>query len=284
MQQAERYPLLSREEEIELGTAVRAWQDHPGGADGAPEAIRTAGLKALNRLMLCNIRLAHYVARRFIGSGVDLADLTSAVLMGMHTGFLRYNPAFGYRVSSFVMWHGMQAAQAAVAVSGHAMKIPVPMSEACRRIKRTRLALRDQNGGIEPTIAQITEQAKLPLKRLNLLRANGAVFTPQSLDAPVAPDTGMLTRVDTVAGDDNPAADLERSDSAERLRAAVQTLDPQHRYIIEQRFLCEKPLDLGRIAVQLNVSRETARRWEARALQILRTQLGSQMKQALAAF
>ena len=41
-----RHALLSPDEEVNLGRQVRAWQDHPGGPNQAPEAIQKRGLRA----------------------------------------------------------------------------------------------------------------------------------------------------------------------------------------------------------------------------------------------
>ena len=39
-----RHALLSPDEEVNLGRQVRAWQDHPGGPNQAPEAIQKLSL------------------------------------------------------------------------------------------------------------------------------------------------------------------------------------------------------------------------------------------------
>ena len=57
-----RVPLLSPAEEIELGTAIQRWQQHP---PPCPPGIRRRGMRARDRFVTANLRLAvSYVARR----------------------------------------------------------------------------------------------------------------------------------------------------------------------------------------------------------------------------
>jgi RNA polymerase sigma-32 factor len=80
-----------------------------------------------------------------------------------------------------------------------------------------------------------------------------------------------------VSQEDSFAASEEQEQLRERLRAAVETLDPRERYIVEARMMAdeEDELSLAEIGRRLGVSRERARQLESRAKKKLRARLGT---------
>ena len=105
---AGRQPLLTAAEEIHLGAAVRAWQDHPDGPADAPAGIRRRGLKARDRFVLANLRLVAHVAGRR-GGAAPLEDRFQAGVLGLLRGAERFDPARGYKFSTYAYWWILQA-------------------------------------------------------------------------------------------------------------------------------------------------------------------------------
>jgi len=102
-----------------------------------------------------------------------------------------------------------------------------------------------------------------------------------SLDTKVF-DDGQTTLVDTLESnaqsqEERFAATEEKAHLKERLRAAIEALDPRERYIVEARMMAdeEDELSLAEIGRRLGVSRERARQLESRVKKKLRAQLTS---------
>ena len=106
---AGRQPLLTAAGELHLGTMVRAWQDHPDGADGAPPGVIRRGRRARDRLVASNLRLVAHVLgkqRPKLASIADddLQDLLQAGAQGLTRAAEKYDPARGYRFTTYAYW------------------------------------------------------------------------------------------------------------------------------------------------------------------------------------
>lgn len=271
---ATRYPLLKPEEEIELARAIRCWQDYPGGPDQAPAAIRRAGLKAQDRFMLANIRLAHWVAGRFSGRGVSPEDLLQSACEGLLQAVRRFDPGQGCRFSSYAVWWLQQACQSGVAAQGPGLRLPTTVSESLRRVSRAGSRLQMELNRF-PTEAELEAGAKLKAGQLRQLRIAARITDTRSLDEHLGrnEEGSEGSWIDLLADDEQPGLDLERRDLRRSLLQLIETcptLTPQQRHILHSRYLCEKPLSLVAVASQLHLSRETCRRLEQGALAVLK--------------
>lgn len=272
---ANRYPLLTAEQEIQLGRAIRAWQDYEGGPDQAPPAVQRRGQRALDTFVLSNLRLAHYVARRYTDRGVAMEDLMQAATEGLLGAYKRFDPTLGYRSSSYAVWWAQQACQVLVAQQGSGLRLPTTVSERIRKVTRATQRLIGDLGRM-PTSAEIEEACDLAPGQLQTLKAARKRADVLSLHGSLVDhEDGPLPRflVDAVEGDSDPQAQLERDEVRQLLRSLINThsaFTPQQRVLLQCRYLNEKPPTLARLASELNMNRETCRRLERGALQTLR--------------
>ena len=273
---ASRYPLLTAEQEIQLGRAIRAWQDHDGGPDKAPPRIRRRGQRALDRFVLSNLRLAHYVARRYANRGVDMADLMQAAAEGLLAAYKRFDPSLGYRSSSYACWWAQQACQVLVAQQGSGLRLPTTVSEKLRRVTRVSQRLISELGRL-PTSEEIGEASGLTGAQLDDLRATRKRADVVSLHGAIASSvSGRQLLIDAVEGGADPAQQVEREELQHMLHTLINTspaFTPQQRVVLQCRYLVEKPPPIARLASELNMNRETLRRLERAALQLLRSLL-----------
>ena len=119
LQTAGRIPMLTPAEEVHLGALVQRWQDHPGGPDKAPPAIRRRGLGARNRIVSANLRLVSMVVQRTARpSHVSLEDALQAGSIGLVRAAEKFDPARGYKFSTYAYWWIKQSLTAEVDRSG----------------------------------------------------------------------------------------------------------------------------------------------------------------------
>lgn len=276
LEQAGRRPLLTAQQEIELGRMIRAWQDWDGGPDQAPQAVQRRGRRALQRFLEGNLRLAHYVARRYANRGVPLEDLMQAASEGLLVAYKRFKPQMGYRSSSYAIWWAQQACQQLVAQQGTGLRLPTTVSEQLRKVSRTTAALRQQLGR-DPTHGEIEQAAGLRDGQLVELHEGARRADVRSLDAVIGDSNGStLTLLDVTGVSDDPQNAIEQREQYQLLRELVATspaLTPQQRVLIECRYLSDSPPSIAKLASQLNMNRETLRRMEKQALRILKSAL-----------
>ena len=140
---AGRYPLLTPAEELHLGALVQTWQQWPGGPDAAPAAVRRRGLRARDRMVTANLRLVVAVARKYqryaAVRSVEFEDLLQAGAIGLQRGIEKFDPAKGYKLSTYAYWWIRQALPRAIWAGG-AIKLPQGVGEKLQRLRAQDLA------------------------------------------------------------------------------------------------------------------------------------------------
>lgn len=138
MDAAGRYPLLTAAEELHLGAMVQAWQQWPGGADLAPAGVRRRGLRARDRMVTANLRLVVAVAKRYQRyaalRAVEFEDLLQAGAVGLQRGIEKYDPARGYKLSTYSYWWIRQALPREI-WRGGLVRIPQNVGEKLQRLR-----------------------------------------------------------------------------------------------------------------------------------------------------
>jgi len=124
---AGRHPLLTPAQEITLGTAVRAWLDHAGGPDAAPPKVRRAGLRARDRLIVCNLRLVVSSVKSWFSRaehvGLEKVDVLQIGAVGLQRAAEKFDPTRGYRFSTYATLWVTQGVRR-VCATDHLIKVP----------------------------------------------------------------------------------------------------------------------------------------------------------------
>jgi RNA polymerase primary sigma factor len=167
-----RIPLLTPAEEIELGTAIQRWQQHP---EPIPPGIRRRGMRARDRFVQANLRLAvSYVAKRCnrLARIHGQEDLIQAANMGLITAAERFDPARGYRFSTYAYWWIRQAVNRWADQHGRAITIPGSHSQHLGRIGPITRRLTGELGRA-PTHQEIAAELGCSLAVLEQVIENG---------------------------------------------------------------------------------------------------------------
>ena len=220
-----RIPLLTPAEEIELGGAIQRWLTWEPLAD-CPQGIRRRGQRARERFVRANLRLAvSYVSKRCnrLAKTHATDDLIQAANIGLITAVERFDPARGYRFSTYAYWWIRQSVNRWVDLHGRAIAIPGSHSQHLSRLggitRRLELEL-NRN----PTRAELAAELGVSLRVLEAVIENGRPLT--SLDVGVA-EEGFCLASTLASHDRTPEDDEElqaRWRQAEQLRSLIQRL------------------------------------------------------------
>ena len=235
---AGRVPLLTAAEELHLGTLVQRHQSWPGGPDAAPPNVKRSGLRARDRMISANLRLVVAVAKKYSGRlqrpGVTLTlgDLLQEGTIGLARGVEKFDPAKGYKFSTYSYWWVRQSISRALN-EADMMRLPLNQSDLPWRVAQTKTALQEQHNA-EPTFEQIA--AAMELEPSHLQRNLALVSRARSianLDAPVANGDDSSTLLDLQAGTgDLPLEVVALEHRAEQVRAALALLPEQQRQVV----------------------------------------------------
>ena len=252
LNEAGRWPLLTKEEEVALAKRVER-----GDAE------------AKERMINSNLRLVVSIAKRYQGHGLSLLDLIQEGIIGLIRAVEKFDWRRGFKFSTYATWWIRQAVQRGVANKPRTIRIPVHIADREQKIARAERLLAPKLGR-QPTDEEIAKQAKLPLKQLREVREAARAIT--SLDRPLGTESDAAFG-DLFASDQaQPEEELTVSLEQEVLRRAVSQLPNREQEVLKRRYGLNgdrDPASLEAIGRELGITRERVRQIEASALEQL---------------
>jgi len=229
-----------------------------------------AGDAARAAFVAANRRLVVTIAARYQHRGLPLDDLVQEGTVGLLRAIDLFDPARGYKFSTYAVWWIKQALRRALAVQVPLTHVPLNVQDERARLARQAHALHAALGH-PPSPADLAAALDIPRARVEALTA--PLPAPIPLDQTVG-DAETMTLGDLLA---DPAA-LRPDDAAEAqeraaaVRAALAALTPHQRAILAARHGLdgEPPRTLQEIGRALGLTRQAVQQAEARALQQLR--------------
>jgi RNA polymerase primary sigma factor len=245
--EASRYPLLSREDEVELA-----------------KRIERGDLDAKELLINSNLRLVIKFARRYQGHGLPLQDLVQEAMLGLIRAAEKFDWRRGYKFSTYAVLWIKQAIQRGLDNTGRPVRIPAHVAQRERTVNRVFSELSARLNR-EPSDEEVAEKAKLPLDEVKAIRDLTRVTT--SLDAPVGEGETSLgeLRAESTGSVEDEILERHQENAVE---GALAILPDDERRVIELRFgtAGEAETSVREVAKRLGVTQERARKLEARAL------------------
>lgn len=262
-----KYPLLSKEEETELGILVQA-----GLKKDATDADKARASEAKEKLITHNLRLVVKIAGSYSNDNMDKMDIISYGNLGLMKAVEKYDPTLGTRFSTIAVPWIKAAITKALKDYSKTIRIPVHVWEQQAKVRKAMEKLTAD--GHEPTTEEIctaTGLSSLDLSNLEAWRT-----TTVSLDKPVG-DDGEDTLADLQADADGQTPLDYTMDKM--LKKNVQDgldecLDARAAKIIRMRYGLapyEQAYTLEEVGAALGLTRERIRQIEKKSLITLKT-------------
>ena len=127
---AARYPLLNAAQEISLGNEVRAWLD----ADDPDQRVIKRGRRAKEKMIKCNLRLCMAVAKKYMrriqnSANIHIEDLLQEGAVGLNRAVEKFDPAAGYKFSTYSYWWIRQAMTRCVETQSNTIRVATHASQ-----------------------------------------------------------------------------------------------------------------------------------------------------------
>jgi RNA polymerase primary sigma factor len=270
-----RVPLLTPAEEIELAHHVQCGKrllEIPV-EERTPKQNRLIrmGQRARDRMMAANLRLVVSVAKKYQNQGLELLDLVQEGAIGLERAVDKFDPAMGYKFSTYAYWWIRQGMTRAIDNSARTIRLPIHISEKLSKMRRVSREL-SHRFGRQPNRLELAHGLGMAPEELEELISQSAPCA--SLDAHARGEEDRSTLGELIA---DPASgehfdSMDRHLQKEHLGTWLAQLNEREQKILKLRFGLEgtEPLTLAEIGRQINVSRERVRQLEAKAIMKLR--------------
>jgi RNA polymerase sigma-32 factor len=258
-----RYPLLTREQELELANRYHDRGD----------------IAAAHQLVVSNLRFVVKVAHQYRGYGLSLTDLIQEGNVGLMMAVKKFDPAKGYRLISYAVWWIRAQIRAFIVRSWSLVKLGTTYAQRKLFFSRKKLSdLSDGEHGSTPESRdELASELGLDAKDVAEMEMRMAA-RDFSLDAKLSED-GHTTHLDALSDHEEPNQEdalVEREQRVllrGKVAEAMTKLNEKERYIVENRLLQDEPETLQQIGARFNVSRERVRQLESRVIKKLRVAL-----------
>ena len=284
LSQAGRIPMLTASEEIELGTQVKSWQSIKDVKNPTLEQkkIIRRGMKAKERMISANLRLVVHIAKKYsageVGTHMSLLDLIQEGTIGLNRGVEKFDPARGYKFSTYAYWWIRQGIHRARGNQQLMIRLPVCAQDSLKRVKKYIDDFKFQHDGKVPTLEECAEDCNVTLSSLKYYIEHSQKHA--SLDQ-------LTEKLDSIGGKDSTLLDLvpcprsspedvlEVLSCLEHVKDMLSELSEKEKQILEMRYGLNGEIEKTYVEIGevMELSRERVRQVELKALKKMRTKL-----------
>ncbi len=248
----------------------RPYAEYLAGTRSAAAALRASR----NQFARANLRLVVRMANRLRGTGLSLTDLIQEGNIGLLKAVDRFEPARGFRFSTYASWWIRHTMRRAMVNRGRTVRVPQHLHTLGQKLSKTRRRLRGELGR-NPLDSELAEAVGTTVDKV--VAATRALSNqPISLDARVSvDDPRSVADLLSMPEEQSPSERLDMQRAEEQMRAALLELAPMERDILRQRFGLDgqEPRTLAQIGEQYSLSRERIRQLQVLALEHMRRRM-----------
>jgi RNA polymerase primary sigma factor len=274
--------LLDPDRQLVTSAAQAAERLAAGGSDAARATAiaeirkaRRAADVARAEFVRRNLRLVMSIARRYRVRGMPLLDLVQEGNLGLLKAMDRFDPARGFRFSTYAVWWIRHHINRAMADKSRLVRVPVHRLDRHNQIERARRRLVAELGR-DPTTDELGKATGLDAQQLEQI-AQMRFERVVSLDAPRSGDEDDDRAAhdwfqDPHAEGASPVERMTHDVDLTRLRVAMRGLKPIEAAVLSKRFGMgdRDERTLADIGEEHGLSRERIRQIEQQALARLR--------------
>jgi RNA polymerase nonessential primary-like sigma factor len=221
--------------------------------------MKLGDAEARDVLITHNLRLVVYIAKRYLGRGLPLLDLVEEGNLGLMHALEKFDPARGFRLSTYAIWWIRQSIDRALMTQTRTIRLPVHVVKELNRCLRAKRTL-ERQGMLDAGPEAIANLTGKPVESVNDVMQLNKPLLP--LDAPLDLDPGL--QLGEAIADERciPAEEhLYRRELEHHVADWLAKLSDRHRQVVERRFGLNNhdTATLKELSEDLEVSQERVR-------------------------
>ncbi|MGB3641167.1 MAG: RpoD/SigA family RNA polymerase sigma factor [Rivularia sp. (in: cyanobacteria)] len=287
-----RIPLLTSEEEIFLAKQVQQkisllalkeelseklqrqptlqeWSDKAQLNDSELLEQIDRGQKAKQKMIAANLRLVVTIAKKYQKRNLDFPDLIQEGTLGLERAVDKFQPALGYKFSTYAYWWIRQGITRAISQQSRTIRLPIHITEKLNKIKRVQREL-SQKLGRNPTVIEIAEA--LGFKPNQVRECLRLACKPMSLDVKVGTEQNTQLQDLLLSENYSPFDYVVKESLKQTVQNLLSKLSPQQQEILTLRFglTGEEELTLKQISQRTGICQDRVLLLQRQAFSFLR--------------
>jgi RNA polymerase sigma-32 factor len=267
LKEIQKFPILSKEEEFDLGYRFRK--------DNDKEAAKI--------LVQSHLRLVVKMARKFKNYGLPMVDIVSEGNLGLVQAVKKFDPDKGFRFSTYAMWWIKAYIQEYILKSWSLVKIGTTAAQKklffnLKKIKQKLLGSNNNDKSLSDENIEIISK-QLNVSKKEVYEMDSRLQQPDSsLNNFIGDeeDGNEIINELEYLGEDQEQIAIEnqtKSRREEALHNAIEKLNDREKDILRKRQMSENPLTLEDLSQIYKVSRERIRQIEENAIKKIRKEM-----------
>jgi RNA polymerase sigma-32 factor len=263
LSEVSKYPVLTREEELEISTKVFKDKDRA----------------AAQKLAISNLKLVVKIALEYYNTYLNILDLIQEGNVGLLHAVKKYNPYKGTKFSTYASFWIRAYILKYIMDSWSLVKVGTTQGQRKLFYRLNKEKQKLEALGVYPSPKLLASTLDVKEEEVEDMEKRLA-FTDVSLEAPVH-DESDDTIMDMMKSGENVEEVVAEKEKSEILSKKIaefkKTLNDKELYIFEHRIMAEESSTLQEIGAQFSISRERVRQIENRVLKKFKERFKGEM-------
>jgi RNA polymerase sigma-32 factor len=264
LSEVSRYPILSREDELELANRVYNLEDRD----------------AAQKLVISNLRLVVKISLEYYNTYLNILDLIQEGNVGLLHAVKKYNPYKGTRFSTYASFWIRANILKYIMDSWSLVKVGTTQGQRKLFYRLNKEKQKLEALGVYPAPKLLASTLDVKEEEVEDMQKRLA-YTDVSLESPLH-EEGDDTIMDMVKADVNVEEVVAENEMSNLLAAKVMefktNLNDKETFIFDNRVMAEEPLTLQDIGARFQISRERVRQIENRVLRKFKERFKGELK------